>query len=205
MLIDSIIKKDSGLITTSETAFKPSLVYSEEEGQTGRKIDKSVRDSLHLKPDRSDHVIQRIEQRVRALQGFDLAGPLEDLTVLRYSPGGHFSHHFDYYPDEVSKTLMDGNRATTFFVYLTANCTGGGTNFPRLKPPKDGAWCNFIDCDEPYDAGVTFRPIAGNAIFWDNLYSNGSGHPDVWHAGLPVTSGVKNGRESNLFLESMNN
>jgi prolyl 4-hydroxylase len=78
-------------------------------------------------------------------------------------------------------------------IYLDGNCTGGGTNFPRLKTPTDGKWCKFIDCDEPYVNGVTFKPIVGNAIFWENLHPNGSGHKDTWHAGLPVTSGSKTG------------
>lgn len=107
-------------------------------------------------------------------------------------------------------------------VYLEANCTGGGTHFPRLEKPKDENWCRFIECGGDGDAsssssssrdaeipankaaederhkedlskGVIFKPIAGNAVFWENMRSDGSGYAESWHAGLPVTQGVKIG------------
>jgi prolyl 4-hydroxylase len=134
-----------------------------------------------------------VEDRASAFQGFGLAGELEPLKVLKYEVGGHYNHHHDSFPDKTARESMEGNRESTFFVFLEADCTGGGTNFPRLKPPEDERWCQYIDCDEPYDAGVTFKPITGNAVFWQNLYSNGSVHPDLIHAGLPVTSGLKIG------------
>lgn len=78
---------------------------------------------------------------------------------------------------------------------------GGGTNFPMLDAPKAlpkvDEWCQFIDCDEPWESGVTFRPIAGNAVFWMNMIDDGKGKlvgdERVLHAGLPVTSGGKVG------------
>lgn len=39
---------------------------------------------------------------------------------------------------------------------------GGGTNFPLLDALEDHSWCQFIDCDQPYDAWLAFRPIEGN-------------------------------------------
>lgn len=73
--------------------------------------------------------------------------------------------------------------------------TGGGTNFPMLEPPRDPRWCAraLVDCDEPWDAGVTFRPAVGNAVFWRNVLEDGSGDQRTLHAGLPVTSGWKVG------------
>lgn len=41
--------------------------------------------------------------------------------------------------------------------------------------------------------GIIFKPIAGNAIFWENMRRDGSGYWESWHAGLPVESGVKIG------------
>jgi prolyl 4-hydroxylase len=46
---------------------------------------------------------------------------------------------------------------------------------------------------EDLNAGVIFRPIAGNAVYWENMRSDGSGYSESWHAGLPVTSGSKIG------------
>lgn len=101
-------------------------------------------------------------------------------------------------------------------VYLEANCTGGGTHFPRLERPVGEEWCRFIECDvrRAYNSsseekegngaresanevdlneGVIFKPIKGNAVYWENMRSDGSGYAESWHAGLPVRSGVKIG------------
>lgn len=48
---------------------------------------------------------------------------------------------------------------------------------------------DFNDTNSP--GGVTFKPIAGAAIFWRNLDATGKGFKEVVHAGLPVKSGHK--------------
>lgn len=79
--------------------------------------------------------------------------------------------------------------------------TGGGTNFPILDAPRDERWCKFIDCDEEYDSGVTFRPIEGNVVYWENLLADGRGDQRTLHAGLPVVSGEKIGM--NIWTRQM--
>lgn len=80
-------------------------------------------------------------------------------------------------------------------VYLEANCTGGGTHFPRLKKPVGGEWCKWIECEgeDGEKEGVVFKPVRGNAVFWENLRADGTGYRESWHAGLPVKEGVKVG------------
>lgn len=100
-------------------------------------------------------------------------------------------------------------------VYVDANCTGGGTAFPRLTTPGDGQWCRFIECGEGRAGGneagmgeggeggkregggptegVIFKPIKGNAIYWENIRPDGTGYTETWHAGLPVKTGTKVG------------
>lgn len=79
-------------------------------------------------------------------------------------------------------------------VYLGANCVGGGTNFPRLRMPPGKQWCRFLECEgKPGWEGITFKPIKGNAIFWENLRPDGTGYPETWHAAFPVTEGTKVG------------
>jgi prolyl 4-hydroxylase len=85
-------------------------------------------------------------------------------------------------------------------VHVEEGLTGGGTNFPILDAPKGDRgekWCEWIDCDEPWENGVTFKPIEGNAVFWGNMVDDGRGimvgDERVLHAGLPVTSGRKVG------------
>ncbi|KAJ5660626.1 hypothetical protein N7507_007077 [Penicillium longicatenatum] len=184
-------KEAQHLISLADENFQPSEIWSNN-GTVGT-IAPHIRDSQWASPTR-DATVRRVEKRAAEFQGYGRAGFLEPLKVLKYELGGHYNHHYDTFPHREARTSMEGNRFSTFFVYLQANCTGGGTNFPRLSPPKDDRWCQFVDCDEPYEAGVTFRPIPGNAIYWHNLRpSDRTPHPDLLHSGLPVTSGVKVG------------
>lgn len=109
------------------------------------------------------------------------------MSVQRYKVDGFFTLHYDAFGRGAG-----GDRISTFNVFLESNCTGGGTNFPSLKPPEDQAWCAFIECDGQ-NPGVTFKPIAGNAIYWENLREDMTGYEETLHAGLPVTSGTKIG------------
>ncbi len=95
---------------------------------------------------------------------------------------------------------------------------GGGTAFPRLaRRSTDARWCRFIECGEAdadadtsadtadSDApsghgnslakGVVFKPVPGNAVFWENFRPDGTGqaYEESWHAGLRVEQGVKIG------------
>lgn len=87
-------------------------------------------------------------------------------------------------------------------VYVDAQCEGGGTEFPRIRMPDvtRGKWCEFLECNEvagdeqkESKMGVTFKPITGNAVYWQNLAANGRGYEETFHAGLPVLSGSKVG------------
>ncbi len=103
---------------------------------------------------------------------------------------------------------MGGNRLSSFFVYVSVSrdISGGGTRFEGLDAPgypgphsdvhetaEGEEWCKWVNCDEPWENGVTFRPIARNAVFWVNLHGDGRGGERTLHAGLPVTSGTKLG------------
>lgn len=77
-----------------------------------------------------------------------------------------------------------------------SSITGGGTNFPILDAPRgevaEEKWCRWVDCDEEWERGVTFRPLVGNVVYWENMV-DGTGDQRTLHAGLPVTSGWKVG------------
>lgn len=88
---------------------------------------------------------------------------------------------------------------------------GGGTEFPRLELRGDKKkWCKFIECEDNLDGedskdkgvetaedkkGAVFKVIPGNAVYWENFRSDGTGrgYNETWHAGLPVKKGVKVG------------
>ncbi|KAK8055691.1 hypothetical protein PG993_000918 [Apiospora rasikravindrae] len=144
-----------------------------------------------------DTTIRCLEQRIRNIQPWDHAGvrrgqtkKLEALSTQRYQAGGFFTLHYDYFAQPGQP-----DRASTLNVYLDANCTGGGTHFPLLPRPKERAWCEFIECDDAAEEadGVVFKPIPGNAIYWENLREDGTGYEQTLHQGLPIESGVKIG------------
>ena len=58
-----------------------------------------------------------------------------------------------------------------------------------------------MDCDQELSAGITFKPVMGNAIFWRNLGGDGKGLTSTLHAGLPVTEGMKTGLNIWTWIE----
>jgi prolyl 4-hydroxylase len=153
--------------------------------------DSSYRRSKSSKLPRRDETVQRLEARAKSLPFYSPdGGDFMPMVVQNYDTRGLYRNHFDWFDDT---QVAGGNIASTFFVYVLANCTGGGTNFPMLEAPEDESWCEFVDCDRPLDEGVTFLPVVGNAIYWENLNRDGSGHLKTLHAGMPVTSGNKMG------------
>jgi prolyl 4-hydroxylase len=146
-----------------------------------------------------DEIVRCIENRARAFQGWQPNLHIERLRTQKYGIGGHYKHHYDW-----SGASRDADRVSTFMVYVDADCEGGGTEFPRLRMPRTtkGRWCEFLECSDHSEEkggegrekmGVVFRPIKGNAIFWENLRSDGRGYEETFHAGLPVLSGSKVG------------
>jgi prolyl 4-hydroxylase len=102
------------------------------------------------------------------------------------------------------------------FLEASEDLVGGGTNFLRLRRGDENGvwgktWCAYIECgkngigkeDERKSGedgnvgeriGVTFKAIAGNAIFWENFdVEEGVGYEESYHAGMPVKTGTKIG------------
>jgi prolyl 4-hydroxylase len=174
-------------IATSEGRFKPSMLW-DDSGKPHR--DHACRSSMTAKLPKGN-VIERIEARARAFPFYKRVGDFQPMVVQNNGVEGQYRDHFDWYDDAHA---VGGNVASTFFVYVLANCTGGGTNFSRLTPPKDEWWCEFINCGRPIEDGTTFLPALGNAVYWENVdFTNGNGQPKALHAGMPVTSGNKMG------------
>ncbi|KAI8272397.1 hypothetical protein K4K60_012859 [Colletotrichum sp. SAR11_57] len=143
-----------------------------------------------------DDVVRCIEDRAIAFQGYSMPkSHIEPLQLVKYGQGQRYHFHTDWFTDPKHTTAYQGgNRISSFFGYVSVvNVTGGGTNFPMLDAPHDERWCEFIDCDEPWENGVTFRPVEGNFVYWENLLWDGTGDQRNLHAGLPVTSGQKVG------------
>ena len=137
-----------------------------------------------------DPIMDCVVNRAMDFHGRRVSDSFESVVMQRYSEGGHFRHHTDSFPDStVAET--GGNRVSTFLVYLEANCTGGGTNFPHLPRPNDESWCDLVDCSEEAIEGTTFKPIAGNAVYWKSLQEDGSSDSRTLHSATPVRQGMK--------------
>ncbi|KAF2103755.1 putative prolyl 4-hydroxylase alpha subunit, partial [Rhizodiscina lignyota] len=180
------------LVGLTDGRFAPSKLY-DDDGTVF--TDTSQRSSLSATLDgelENDVVIRRMKMRARSFPFYSNVGPFLPPTVQNYGVDAEYQHHFDWFEDA---KVYGGNVASTFFVYIYANCTGGGTQFPELKMPEDELkrWCEFVECDRSVDEGVAFKPIPGNAVYFKNLQANGTGHPMTIHAGMPVTSGRKMG------------
>ncbi|KAE8145752.1 hypothetical protein BDV25DRAFT_144367 [Aspergillus avenaceus] len=172
------------LMAISEPVYDQSGVYNMEDNTP--KTDSDFRRSESGSPPR-DEVVKCIEQRARLVQPWRPGMGLEAVTVQRYSPGGFFKQHWDSF-----QTAPGPDRKSTINVFLDGNCTGGGTHFPDLPLPNDPTLCDILDCESGLE-GTVFRPIAGNAIFWENVRPDGTNYDEMLHAGLPVIEGTKVG------------
>lgn len=203
---------------SSEPAFEPATITHNGGAATQR--DQTIRDSEVAVIPR-DEVVRCIEARARSFQGWRGEQWIERLRTQRYRPGGHYNHHFDWSSSyggwgRVTSFMawVDGSPEDKDNPLL-----GGGTEFPLVtKMSLHKSWCRFIDCDlkdeavDPHRSesdgqiaapakeggagtGVVFKPLAGNAVYWENFRPDGTGRgwDETWHAGLPVIEGIKVG------------
>ncbi|KAK0621050.1 putative prolyl 4-hydroxylase 6 [Lasiodiplodia hormozganensis] len=198
---DPLIIYVADFLTAAETSYLLNLAtpyYRQSPVSKGYALetyDREIRSSMSaVVPD--DPVVACVEQRAVDFQGFAPRDRLEDVQVVKYGVSDHFRPHFDWFAG------MANPRVSTFFVYLACDdgetgsgeCQGGATQFPHYEGRFPAKWCGWIDCeDDSGVGGVAFAPKVGNAVFWENLYPNGTGHPGVWHAGMPVKKGRKVG------------
>ncbi|MBW8754364.1 MAG: 2OG-Fe(II) oxygenase [Sphingomonadales bacterium] len=124
--------------------------------------------------DAGDSFVRMIERRICDLLGLDMTWG-ETVQGQRYEPGQEFHAHYDwfdtaaaYWPGEAER---GGQRSWTAMAYLNDMPEGGATSFVNL--------------------GASVQPQAGALLMWNNALPDGSPNPDVRHAALPVTSGVK--------------
>ncbi|KAI0180401.1 hypothetical protein GGR52DRAFT_531157 [Hypoxylon sp. FL1284] len=196
--IENFLSEDerAHLLEISEPLFEPSTVTSD--GDTTRR-DALVRDSEVAATPRTD-AVRCVERRALAFQGWRRDLWLERLRTQRYRPAGHYAHHFDW-----GSGARGWGRVSSFMAWVHVDGggdVGGGTEFPLLRREGGGGrWCRWVECAEGGEEGegegegVTFKPVAGNAVFWENFMPDGSGRgwDESWHAGLPVKKGTKVG------------
>ncbi|KAI1761577.1 hypothetical protein GGR53DRAFT_20854 [Hypoxylon sp. FL1150] len=201
--IDSFLSaaEIDALLAAGEPAFAPSRVY-----KSGRNQDTADRTSSSAGLARDNPAVSCVLARAETFLGtlFDPArddiGPPQ---LVRYTAGQRFNRHRDWYErPQPAREGMAGrgrswNRVASFFAILQDGCAGGETWFPLVNattttttPARaNGAGRRFWRAHE--DGGLAFRPVAGNALFWVNLFANGTGDDRTVHAGLPLEDGLK--------------
>lgn len=99
----------------------------------------------------------------------------EDLQILRYTVGGEYKPHFDYFDPVLagseSHLLRGGQRIATLVIYLNDVLEGGATIFPSC--------------------GLEIRPKCGSAVYFSYQMSDGSVDSMSLHGGGPVLVGEK--------------
>ena len=145
--------------------------------------------------------------RARSFMGSMLAtdGEFGVPQLVKYQAGQKFDYHTDWIAKEQYDQVKgkDGkvvtkrwNRIASFFVFIRARCEGGETHFPLVNGTgllNPGIAESNAKIRRHEEAGLAFKPIEGNALFWVNLRPDGSGDRRLVHAGLPVESGWKVG------------
>ncbi|KAI1382842.1 uncharacterized protein F4822DRAFT_435217 [Hypoxylon trugodes] len=197
--IDSFLSPTdiSALLEAGEPEFAPSQVY-----KRGRNQGTSDRTSSSAGLPRNNPAVQCVLNRAETFLGAMLDSSRDDIgppQLVRYTSGQRFNRHHDWYknPQPTRKGMLGRgrtwNRIASFFAILEDQCTGGETWFPFVNttalPMVDAEGRPLWRRHE--DGGSAFRPVAGNALFWVNLFNNGTGDDRTVHAGLPVEDGLK--------------
>jgi prolyl 4-hydroxylase len=121
-----------------------------------------------------DPFINAIDKKICNYLGFEQQRA-EEIQGQHYLPGEQFTAHTDYFTpnsEEYAKyASKEGQRTWTFMVYLNDVEEGGTTDFVKL--------------------GYSFKPKRGRAVFWNNLFPDGSPNPYTEHWAKPVITGEK--------------
>jgi prolyl 4-hydroxylase len=196
----------NALLTAAEPNFAPSLVNKGHDGNI--KIQSTERTSSSAALPVDDPVVECVLARASNFMGTGLRPEWDEIgppQLVRYGPGQRFDLHHDWF--DTPRIAKDGtkrtwNRVASFFAVLQDDCTAGETLFPYIEGIAGAnPWANkdqsAIEAKEQpvwreyEDGGLAFRPVKGNAIFWQNLHANGTGDGRVMHAGLPLGQGLK--------------
>ena len=203
----------AALLDAGESAFRPSEVY-----KSGRRQGTTDRTSSSAGLPRDDAAVRCVLARAEEFMGNMLDGGRGDdigpPQLVRYVAGQRFNTHHDWYSTPRPARNEDRwrgsswNRIASFFSILQDGCEGGETWFPYVNvsdkaspdtaPKDDGEGKEREQVKRQpatwrkhEDSGIAFAPVSGNALFWVNLFPNGTGDTRTIHAGLPVKSGLK--------------
>ena len=162
----------AALIELARPRLAPSTVVDPTTGQdTVAQYRNSVGMFFRL---RESDLVARLDRRISDFMGLPVEHG-EGFQVLRYSPGGQTSPHFDFLvPSNAANQASiarSGQRVSTLIIYLNDVESGGETVFP--------------------ETGWSVIPRRGHGVHFE--YANSLGQVDrrTLHAGQPVFHGEK--------------
>lgn len=142
--------------------------------QTGAYITIGERTSENAYYRNNDPFVQVMNRRFSEIMHLPMSHG-EDLQVVRYTAGGEYREHWDYFPmsdpGSLSATQDGGQRTATLLMYLNDVPVGGSTYFPKIN--------------------YRVQPRKGWGVYFQ--YTDDYGQVDdlTLHAGEPVLHGEK--------------
>ena len=129
-----------------------------------RRVDEQIRKSETAWLSTEDPIVRGVVERCVSRTDRPIEN-CEQLQVLRYKEGGHYSPHQDVFYQDKNKRLY------TFIIALNDEYEGGETAFPVINE--------------------NYKLKAGDALFFHTLDNYGLDTSDALHGGQPVKSGEK--------------
>lgn len=162
----------SALIALADQRLSRSTVVDDDSGGLKEHVDRTSAGGFFARGE--NEVVSAVEARIAALLDWPVSHG-EGLQVLRYTVGGEYKPHFDFFdadkPGGVAHMAEGGQRVGTLIMYLSDVDAGGATHFPKL--------------------GLHVRPRRGSAVYFENTDARGAVISNSLHAGAPVVAGVK--------------
>ena len=129
-----------------------------------RRVDEQIRKSETAWLSTEDPIVRGVVERCVSRTDRPIEN-CEQLQVLRYTEGGHYTPHQDVFYQDKNKRLY------TFIIALNDEYEGGETAFPVINE--------------------NYKLNAGDALFFHTLDNYGLDTSDALHGGQPVKSGEK--------------
>jgi prolyl 4-hydroxylase len=174
LLLESVLSHDEcdELVRRANEKLSPSTTVDPISGEM-----KPVQDRTSVGtyfPLEDNELIARLDRRLAEIAKLPLDHS-EGIQILRYSVGGEYKPHFDFFPPNEAgssvHTAQGGQRIATIVMYLNDVEEGGETVFPKIH--------------------LAIPPRKGDAVYFG--YFNALGQVDrrTLHGGAPVTKGEK--------------
>ncbi|EOA27746.1 hypothetical protein CARUB_v10023900mg [Capsella rubella] len=173
------------VISMAKHMLKPSLVALRkgETAETSQNVRTSTGVFIGADEDESG-LLAAIEEKI-ALATRIPSDYYESFNILRYQLGQKYDSHYDaFHPAEYGP--QKSQRLMTFILFLSTVEDGGETMFPFENGRNMNGSYDYEKC-----IGLKVKPQRGDAIFFYNLFPNGTIDKTSLHGSCPVIKGEK--------------